>query len=42
MYDELGWDLLQSRRKIHKLILSLKTINGFEPQYLFELLEPYG
>lgn len=41
LYDELGWDLLQTRRKIHKLILLFKIINGLSPQYLYELLEPY-
>lgn len=41
LYDELGWDLLQTRRKIHKLILFFKIINGFSPKYLNELLEPY-
>ena len=45
--DELGWDLLSTRRKIHKLILLYilfvlyKIINSFALQYLCELLEPF-
>ena len=41
LYDELEWDLLSTRRKIHKLILLYKIINGFAPQYLFDLLQPF-
>ena len=41
LYDEQGWDLLQTRRKVHKLILSYKIINGYSPNYLYDLIEPY-
>ena len=41
LYDELGWDLLQTRRKVHKLILFYKIINGYSPNYLYDLIEPY-
>ena len=41
MYDELGWDLLKTRRNIHKLILFYKIINGYSPQYLYDLIEPF-
>ena len=33
LYDELGWDLLSTRRIIHKLILLYRIINDFAPQY---------
>lgn len=33
--DELGWDLLQTRRKL------IEIIYGFSHQCLYELLEPY-
>ena len=37
-----GWDLLQTRRKVHKLILFHKTIiNGYSTNYLYDLIEPY-
>ena len=43
LYDELGWNLLQTRRKIHtcKLILFYKILNGYPPNYLYDLIEPY-
>ena len=41
LYDELGWDLLSTRRMIHKLILLYRIIYGFAPQYLSDLLEPF-
>ena len=41
LYDELGWDLLSTMRTIHKRILLYKIINGFAPQYLCDLLEPF-
>ena len=40
LYDELGWDLLCTRRMIHKLILLNEIINGFGSQYSCDLLEP--
>ena len=42
LYDELGWDLLSTRTVIHKLILLYEIINGFAPQYLCDLLEPFN
>ena len=42
LYDELGWDLLSTRRMIHKLILLYRFINVFAPQYLCDLLEPFN
>ena len=41
LYDELGWDLFSTRRIIHKLIHLYKIVNGFVPQYLCDLLEPF-
>ena len=41
LYDEQGWDLLQTRRKVHTLILFYKIINGYSPNYLYDLIEPY-
>ena len=41
LYNELGWDLLQTRRKVHKLLLFYKIINGYSPNYLYDLIEPY-
>lgn len=38
LYDELGWDTLEVRRKIHKLVLFYKIVYGLVPQYLVELL----
>ena len=41
LYDELGWDPLQTRRKVNKLILLYKIINGYSRNYLYDLIEPY-
>ena len=41
LYDELGWDVLSTRRIIHKRILLYRIINDFAPQYLCDLLEPF-
>lgn len=38
LYDELGWDTLEVRRKIHKLVLFYKIVYGLAPQYLVDLL----
>lgn len=40
LYNELGWDTLATRRKVHKLILFYKIAYGIAPQYLQELLIP--
>ena len=41
LYDELEWDLLCTRRMIHKFVLLYTIIiNAFAPQYLCDLLEP--
>ena len=37
MYNELGWDALSVRRKVHKLIY--KIIYGLAPHYLQDLLK---
>ena len=40
LYQELGWDTLACRRKIHKLTLFYKIVHGIAPQYLQDLLLP--
>ena len=40
LYQELGWDMLCVRRKVHKLILFYKIVYGLAPQYLQDLLKP--
>ena len=34
LYEETGWETLETRRKNHKLTLFFKMINGLSPQYL--------
>ena len=38
LYEEAGWETLETRRKIHKLTLFFKMINGLSPQYLLDLV----
>ena len=39
LYDELGWDTLSVRRKVHTLlILFYRIVYGLAPQYLIDLL----
>ena len=40
LYQELGWDTLACRRKIHKLALFYKIVYSIAPQYLQDLLLP--
>ena len=40
LYNELGWDALSVRRKVHKLILFYKIVYGLAPPYLLDLLKP--
>ena len=40
LYNELGWDALSARRKVHKLILFYKIVYGLAPLYLLDLLKP--
>ena len=40
LYQELGWDTLACRRKIHKLTLFYKMVHGIAPKYLQDLLLP--
>ena len=40
LYDELEWDVLSVRRKVHKLlILFYRIVYGLAPQYLIDLLK---
>ena len=41
LYQELGWLKLSERRKLHKLFLFYKTVNGLPPNYLAELIPPH-
>ena len=34
IYEELGWETLDSRRQCHRLIMFYKIINNFTPNYL--------
>ena len=34
LYDELGWESLQERRKFHRLTLYYKILNNHTPEYL--------
>ena len=38
LYEETGWETLETRRKNHKLTLFFKMINGLPPQYLSDLV----
>ena len=38
LYDETGWQTLETRRKNHKLTLYLKMVNGLSPPYLSGLI----
>ena len=38
LYEETGWETLETRRKNHKLTLFFKMINGLSPQYLLDLV----
>ena len=38
LYEETGWETLETRRKNHKLTLFFKMINGLSPQYLSDLV----
>ncbi|MEW8548410.1 MAG: hypothetical protein AB2693_33315, partial [Candidatus Thiodiazotropha sp.] len=40
LYNDTGWELLQSRRNKHKLFQLYKIINGLTPEYLRSLLPP--
>ena len=40
LFAELGWESLQERRTMHKLIIFYKTINGLTPRYLTDLIPP--
>ena len=40
LLTELGWDILQERRRKHKLIILYKIVNGLTPNYLSDLLPP--
>ena len=41
LYDELGWDKLSDRRRLHKLQLFYKMDNHLAPDYLCNLLPPH-
>ena len=38
LYDDTGWDTLESRREKQKLIIFYKIINGLAPTYLNQLV----
>ena len=38
LYTEVGWQTLTDRRKIHRLILFYKIVNGQAPPYLLDLV----
>ena len=38
LYEETGWETLETRRKNHKLTLFFKMINGLSSQYYSELV----
>ena len=38
LYEYTGWEILETRRKNHKLTLFFKMINGLSPQYLLDLV----
>ena len=40
LYRELGWSTLESRRKLHKLVLFYKMVNNLVPEYLSSLVTP--
>ena len=40
LYEEVGWDTLQERRRKHKLILFYKMVNNLSPDYLSSLVPP--
>ena len=40
IYDELGWESLSDRRKIHRLIQLYKIVNYLTPSYLRDKLPP--
>ena len=40
LYNEIGWDALSVRRKVHKIILFYKIGYGLAPHYLLDLLMP--
>ena len=39
LYDELGWEPLEIRRRNHRLTLFYKIVNGYTPEYLADMLE---
>ena len=41
LYDELGWDKLSDRRRLHNLQLFYKMDNHLAPDYLCNLLPPH-
>ena len=40
LFDDLGWESLQSRRYKHKLIILYKIMHGLAPDYLRDVLPP--
>ena len=40
LFDDLGWESLQSRRNKHKLIIFYKIMHGLAPDYLRDVLPP--
>ena len=40
LFDDLGWESLQSRRNNHKLIIFYKIMYGLAPDYLRDVLPP--
>ena len=40
LYDETGWETLETRRKKHKLTLFYKLYNNISPTYLSSLVSP--
>lgn len=40
LYEETGWDTLETRRKNHKLVLFYKMYNRSTPAYLSDLVPP--
>ena len=38
LFNDLGWETLQSRRNKHKLVLLYKALHGLAPNYLSELV----
>ncbi len=40
LYQDIGWESLETRRRKHKLCLFYKMVNGLTPDYLSSLVPP--